>query len=143
MPNLDPWINQYESEPPTIVTEEEVGNNKFENYLLSYRDECQKIIERNSHQHPTFLERYQKIIGMIDWTLTRYNIVIQRNKIQQQYKQDLVIINRIREELDEKRKIARNNITQSELRDVVAKYRLEETTIEDLLGEIGEFVNSR
>jgi hypothetical protein len=141
MPNLDPWIKQYESEP-TIVTEEEVGNSKFENYLLSYRDECQKTIERNSHQHPTFLERYQKIIEMINWTLTRYRTIIQRNKIQQQYEEDVVIINRIREELDEKRKIARNNITQSELRDEVAMYRLEETTIEDVLGEIGEFVNS-
>ena len=80
---------------------------------------------------------------MIDWTLNRYSIVIQRNNIQQQHEQDLVIINRIREELDEKRKITRNNITQSELRDEVAMYRLEETTIEDVLGEIGEFVNSR
>jgi hypothetical protein len=141
MPNLDPWIKQYESEPTTI-TEEEVGNSKFENYLLSYRDECQKTIERNSHQHPTFLERYQKIIEMIDWTLERYRIVIQKNKIQQQYEEDVVIINKIREELDEKRKIARNNITQSELRDKVAMYRLEETTIEDVLGEISEFVKS-
>ena len=142
MPNLDPWIKQYDSEPPT-VTEEEVGNSKFENYLLSYRDECQKTIERNSHQHPTFLERYQKIIEMIDWTLNRYSIVIQRNHIQQQHEQDLVIINRIRKELNEKRKIARNNIIQSELRDEVAMYRLEETTIDDVLGEISEFVNSR
>jgi hypothetical protein len=141
MPNLDPWIKQYESEPTTI-TEEEVGNSKFENYLLSYRDECQKTIERNSHQHPTFLERYQKIIEMIDWTLERYRIVIQKNKIQQQYEEDLGIIDKIREELDEKRKIARNNITQSELRDKVAMYRLEETTIEDVLGEISEFVKS-
>jgi hypothetical protein len=139
MPNLDPWINQSEIDQ---ITEEE-GKSKFENYLLSYRAECQQTIERNSHQHPTFLERYQKIIEMIDWTLNRYRTVIQRNNIQQQHEQDLVIINRIREELDEKRKITRNNITQSELRDEVAKYRLEETTIEDVLGEIGEFVNSR
>ena len=140
MPNLDPWINQ--SEIDQITGEE--GKSKFENYLLSYRDECQQTIERNSHQHPTFLERYQKIIEMIDWTLNRYRTVIQRNNIQQQQnEQDLVIINRISEELDEKRKIIRNNIIQSELRDEVAKYRLEETTIEDVLGEIGEFVNSR
>ena len=140
MPNLDPWINQ--SEIDQITGEE--GKSKFENYLLSYRDECQQTIERNSHQHPTFLERYQKIIEMIDWTLNRYRTVIQRNNIQQQQnEQDLIIINRIREELDEKRKITSNNITQSELRDEVAMYRLEETTIEDVLGEIGEFVNSR
>ena len=139
MSNLDPWINQ--SEIDQITGEE--GKSKFENYLLSYRDECQQTIERNSHQHPTFLERYQKIIEMIDWTLNRYRTVIQRNNIQQQHEEDVVIINRIREELDEKRKITRNNITQSELRDEVAMYRLEETTIEDVLGEIGEFVNSR
>ena len=139
MPNLDPWINQ--SEIDQITGEE--GKSKFENYLLSYRDECQQTIERNSHQHPTFLERYQKIIEMIDWTLNRYRTVIQRNNIQQQHEEDVVIINRIREELDEKRKITSNNITQSELRDEVAMYRLEETTIEDVLGEIGEFVNSR
>ena len=145
MPNLDPWINQYENDHNHhIITEQEEGNiSKFENHMLSVRNECQKIIEGNSHQHPTFLQHYQKIIETIDWTLERYRIVIQRNKIQQQNEKDLVIINRIREELDEKRKIARNNITQSELRDEVAMYRLEETTIEDVLGEIGEFVNSR
>jgi hypothetical protein len=64
MPNLDPWINQYENDQITIG--EEVENNKFENHLLSIKTECQKTIERNSHQHPTFLERYQKIIEMID-----------------------------------------------------------------------------
>jgi hypothetical protein len=50
------------------------------NYLLSYRDKCQKTIEVSLHQHPTFLQRYQKIIELIDWTLERYRIVIQRNK---------------------------------------------------------------
>jgi hypothetical protein len=67
MPNLDPWKNKYENDL-FITTEEQEkkANSKFENYLLSYRDECQKTIERNSHQHPTFLQRYQKIIEMID-----------------------------------------------------------------------------
>ncbi|HET9805622.1 MAG TPA: hypothetical protein VFP49_01805 [Nitrososphaeraceae archaeon] len=138
MPNLDPWINQ-QIENNQI---KEQGNSKFENYLLSYRMECQKIIERNSHQYPAFLERYQKIIELIDWTLERYRIVIQRNKIQQQNEQDLVIINKIREELDEERKIAINKIKQSQLRDEVAMYRLEETTIDDVLSTIGEFVYS-
>ncbi len=142
MPNLDPWINQYENDQITIG--EEVENNKFENHLLSYRMECQKTIERNSHQHPTFLQRYQKIIEIINWTLKRYRIVIKRNKIQQQQnEQDLVIINRIIEELDEKRKIAINKNKQSELRDEVAMYRLEETTIDEVLSEIREFVYGR
>jgi hypothetical protein len=80
---------------------------------------------------------------MIDWTLNRYRTVIQRNNIQQQHEQDLVIINRIREELDEKRNIAINKNKQFELREEVAMYRLEETSIDDVLGEIREFVNNR
>jgi hypothetical protein len=140
---LIPWINQYENDQQitTITTiAEKATNSKFENHLLSVKTECQKIIEFNSHQHPTFLERYQKIIEMIDWTLERYRIIIQRNKIQQQNEKDLVIINRIREELDEKRKIAIYKNKQSELRDEVAMYRLEETTIDYVLSEIREFV---
>jgi hypothetical protein len=78
---------------------------------------------------------------MIDWTLERYRTIIQRNKIQQQQnEQDPIIINRIREELDEKRKIAINKNKQSELRDEVAMYRLEETTIDYVLLAIHEFV---
>jgi GTP-binding protein EngB required for normal cell division len=150
MPNLDPWKNKYENDLfRTTVEQEKKANRKFENYLLSYRDECQNTIERNSHQHPTYLERYQKIIEMIDWTLKRYRIVInKRDKIQiqqqQQNEQDLVIINRIREELEEKRKIAINKNKQSELIDEIAMYRLEETSIDYVLSEIREFVyNSR
>ena len=43
MPNLDPWKNKYENDL-FITTEEQEkkANSKFENYLLSYRDECQK-----------------------------------------------------------------------------------------------------
>jgi hypothetical protein len=71
MPNLDPWINQFENDQgvttiATTTTLEEEEKNKFENYLLFVRTECQKTIERNSHQHPTFLEHYQNIIEMID-----------------------------------------------------------------------------
>ena len=81
---------------------------------------------------------------MIDWTLERYRVVIHRNKIQQQQNEsDLVIINRIREELDEKRKIAILKNKQSELRDDVAIYMLEETTIDYVLSEIREIVYGR
>jgi hypothetical protein len=76
MPNLDPWINQFENDQrlTTIVTTTLEEKNKFENYLLFVRTECQKTIERNSHQNPTFLEHYQKIIEMIDWwTFDREN----------------------------------------------------------------------
>jgi hypothetical protein len=144
MPNLDPWISQYENEDQhhTITEQEKEGNtSKFKTHLLSVRNECQRTIERNSLQHPIFLQRYQKIIEMIDWTLERYRTIIQRNKIQQQQnEQDPIIINRIREELDEKRKIAINKNKQSELRDEVAMYRLEETTIDYVLSAIHEFV---
>jgi hypothetical protein len=58
MPNLDPWINQNEA------------TNKFENHLLSIRDERQKMIHPNSH--PTYNERHEKIIELIDWTLKKY-----------------------------------------------------------------------
>jgi len=79
MPNLDPWINQFENDQgittiATTTTLEEEEKNKFENYLLFVRTECQKAIERNSHQNPTFLEHYQNIIEMIDWcTFDRKN----------------------------------------------------------------------
>ena len=78
MPNLDTWKNQFENDQgiTTIATtttlEEEI--NKFENYLLFVRTECQKTIEHNSHQYPAFLEHYQNIIEMIDWwTFDREN----------------------------------------------------------------------
>ena len=49
--------------------------SSFENYLLSYRTQNQNTIERNSKQHPAFLETYQKIIEMLDWTLERYRSI--------------------------------------------------------------------
>ena len=54
MPNLDPWINQ------------NVATNKFENHLLSIRDDREKMIRPNCH--PTYNERHQKIIELIEWT---------------------------------------------------------------------------
>ena len=56
MPNLDPWINY----------EENIVTNNFENHLLSIRAERQEMIHPNSH--PTYNERQQKIIEVIDWT---------------------------------------------------------------------------
>ena len=47
MPNLDPWINQNEA------------TNKFENHLLSIRNEGPKMIYPNCH--PTYNERHQKL----------------------------------------------------------------------------------
>ncbi len=42
----------------------------FKNHLLSIRDERQKMIYPNCH--PTYNERLQKIIELIDWTLQKY-----------------------------------------------------------------------
>ena len=48
----------------------EIHLNKFENHLLSIKTESQKMIHPNSH--PTYNERQQKIIEMIDWVLEKY-----------------------------------------------------------------------
>ena len=41
-----------------------------------------------------------------------------------------------------KKKIARNNLEKSEMRDETEMYRLDERTIEDILSEIGDFIRS-
>ena len=64
MPNLDPSMNQQNEE-------ESPKPSKFENDLLSIRDERQKMIRPNCH--PTYNERHQKIIELIDWTLEKYS----------------------------------------------------------------------
>ena len=51
MPKMDPWINQEHSKKKE---EESTTPSKFENNLLSIRDERQKMI-----------------IEMIDWTLEK------------------------------------------------------------------------
>ena len=51
--------------------------NKFENHLLSIKDEHKKRIR--PHLHPTYNERHQKIIEMIDWTLEKYKAATATN----------------------------------------------------------------
>ena len=122
MPNLHPWINQNEA------------TNKFENHLLSIRDERQKMIRPNCH--PTYNERHQKIIELIDWTLEKYKADIK--KTQQQNDEQEVIIDNIIEELDKKRNIAINKKQQALLKDEVWKYGEEEDTIDYVLFRIRE-----
>ena len=43
--------------------------NNFETHLLSIKTERQTMIHPKSH--PTYNERQQKIIEMIDWTLEK------------------------------------------------------------------------
>ena len=120
MPNLDPWINQNED------------TNKFENHLLSIRDERQKMIRPNCH--PTYNERHQKIIELIDWTLEKYKMKMENTKQQNEQ----VIIDNIIEELDKKRDIAINKKRQALLKDEVWKYSEEEDTIDYVLFRIRE-----
>ena len=76
---------------------------KFENHLLSIKAEHQKRIRPNLH--PTYNERHQKIIEMIDWTLEKYKAAVANIKQKNQQNEEVVIDNII-EELDKKRDIA-------------------------------------
>ena len=86
MPNLYPWINQNEEHMVATTT-----INKFENHLLSIKDEHQKMIHPNSH--PTYNERQQKIIEMIDWTMEKYKTATNIKKMNQQNEEIIVKIN--------------------------------------------------
>ena len=65
--------------------------------MLYIRDERQKMIRPNCH--PTYNERHQKIIEMIDWTLEKYKANMENA---QQQNDEQVIIDNIIEELDKK-----------------------------------------
>ena len=124
MPNLDPWINQNEKHIDTKTI-----TNKFENHLLSIKAEHQKMIRPNLH--PTYNERHQKIIEMIDWSLEKYKTAVATNiKKKNQQNKEEVIIDNIIEELDKKRDIARNKMKKALLKDEVSIYSLEENTLD-------------
>ena len=127
MLNLDPWINQNEEHLATNTI-----TNKFENYLLSIRAERQKMIHPKSH--PTYNERHQKIIELIDWILEKYEVNME--KTQQQNEQ--VIIDNIIEELEKKRDTAIIKKKNAILKDEVWKYSEEEDTIDYVLFIIRE-----
>jgi len=126
MPHLNPWVNQNEDMTTKTI-------NNFENNLLFIKDERQRMIYPNCH--PTYNERHQKIIQLIDWTLERYRA--NREKTQQHNEQE-VIIDNIIEELDKKRDIAIHKKKRAMLKDDVAIYRLEEDTIDYVLFRIRE-----
>jgi hypothetical protein len=69
--------------------------------LLSIKDERQKMIRPNCH--PTYNERHEKIIELIDWTLDKYKANMEKT---QQQNDEAIIIDNIIEELDKKREIA-------------------------------------
>ena len=93
MPNLDQWINQ---------NEEHMIKNKFEKKLLSIKDEHQKRIRSNLH--PTYNERHQEIIEMIDWTLEEYKTAATAPNIKKNQQKEAIIDNII-EELIKKRNL--------------------------------------
>jgi hypothetical protein len=102
------------------------ATNTFENHLLSIKAERQEMIRPNCH--PTYNERHQKIIEMIDWTLEKYKA----NKEKTQHNEQIIIDNII-EELDKKRDIAIHKKKQALFKDDVSMYRLEEDTIDYVL----------
>ncbi|MGZ5510840.1 MAG: hypothetical protein ACXW1A_05755 [Nitrososphaeraceae archaeon] len=131
MPNLDPWIDQNEEFMAATNT-----INKFENHLLSIKDEHQERIRPNLH--PTYNERHQKIIEMIDWSLEKYKAATTNIKKKNQQNEEELVIDNIIEELDKKREIAINKKKKALLKDEVSIYRLEENTIDYILFRIRE-----
>ncbi len=132
MPNLDPWINQNNNYEDTTTK----TINKFENHLLFIRAERQKMIYPNSH--PTYNERHQKIIEMIDWFLEKYKTANTKMTNQENEEQEVIIIDNIIQELDKKRKIAITKKQQALLKDEGLKYEEEEDTIDYILFRIRE-----
>ena len=127
MQNLDPWVNQNEEHIDTKTI-----TNKFENHLISIKAERQKMIHPKSH--PTYNERHEKIMELIDWTLEKYKMNTENTHQQNEE----VIIDNIIEELDKKRDIAINKKKTALLKDEVSVYRLEENTLEYVLFIIRE-----
>jgi hypothetical protein len=126
MPNLDPLINQNNEHIDTRTI-----TNTFEKELLSIRDERQKMIRPNCH--PTYNERHEKIIELIEWTLDKY-----RANRETQQEDEQVIIDNIIEELDKKREIAINKKQKTVLKGEMLKYSEEEDTIDYILFIINE-----
>ena len=126
MPNLDRWVNQNENMITKTIT-------KFENHLLSIKTKRQKMIHPNSH--PTYNERHEKSIEIIDWTLEKYTAAINIKKNQQ------VIIDNIIEELDKKMDITINKKKKALVKDEVSIYRLEENTLDYILFIIHEGID--
>ncbi|MGZ5548945.1 MAG: hypothetical protein ACXWFZ_13455 [Nitrososphaeraceae archaeon] len=124
MPNLDPWVNQNEDMTTKTI-------NKFENHLLSINTERHKMIHPKSH--PTYNDRQQKIIEMIDLIMGKYKATANTQKMNEQ-----VIIDNIIEELDKKRDIAINKKEKSILKGEVLEYSEEENTIDYVLFIIRE-----
>ena len=129
MPNLEPWVNQNNNDYEDTATKTII--NKFENHLLSIKTERQEMIHPSSH--PTYNERQQKIIEMIDWVLEKYKVATDTQKMNEQ-----AIIDNIIEELDNKRYVAINKKEEAILKDETWKYSEEEDILDYILFLIRE-----
>ena len=87
--------------------------------------------------HPTYNERQQKIIEMIDWVLEKYkagaNIKMTNPHNEEQ---EVIIIEEIIQELDKKRKIAIDKKQKTILKDEVLEYGEEEEEDDDTIDYI-------
>ena len=92
--------------------------------MLSIKTERQKMISPNAL--PTYNERHEKIIEMIDWTLEKYKAAIATN-IKKKNQQNKEIIDNIIEELERKREVAINKKKKALLKDEVLMYGEEDT----------------
>ena len=111
--------------------------NKFENHLLSIRAERQEMIHPNSH--PTYNERQQKIIEMLEWVLEKYQAGANIKMTNQENgEQEVIIIENIIQELNKKRKIAINKKQKTLLKDEPLKYSEEEDVLDYILFLIHE-----
>jgi hypothetical protein len=133
MPNLHPWVNQNNNYEDMITK----TINKFENHLLSIRAERQKMIHPNSH--PTYNERQQKIIEMIDWILEKYKTTANIKMTNQENEEkEVIIIENIIQELNKERKIAITKKQKTLLKDEMLKYSEEEDVLDYILFLIHE-----
>ena len=128
MQNLDPSVNQNNNNYEDTATD---TVNKFENHLLSIRAERQEMIHPSSH--PTYNERQQNIIYMIDWVLEKYKTMSKTKKTNQQNEEQELVIEDIIQELNKKRKIAINKKEEAILKDETWKYSEEEDILDYIL----------
>jgi hypothetical protein len=115
--------------------------NTFENHLLSIKAERQNMICPKSH--PTYNERHEKIIALIDWTLEKYKTAATNYIENNQQTEEQEIIDNIIEKLAKKREIDIHKKKQAQLKDEVWKYSKEEDTIDYVLFIIRELTDNK
>jgi hypothetical protein len=133
MPNLDPWINQSESDQQQRISKAAAEISKLENHLPSVRVYNQKQIKPNCH--PTYNADHEKRIELIDWTLKKYKDGLLNKTLQHEEQ----LVDNIIDELDKKRDLAISKKKKALLKDDMLKYRLEEDALDYVLFVIRDF----